>query len=360
MPKPTIAILMFAALCSTQLSACYYGQAARGQYEVLAKREPIREIVDDPDTSPELVAKLELVSAARDFSIEQLHLPDNKSYRSYTDLERDYVVWNVFAAPEFSLTPETWCFPVAGCVAYRGYFKREAAEREADKLAARGHDVHVGGVTAYSTLGKFNDPVLSTMLRWDDVQLASVLFHELAHQKLYVKGDSAFNESFATAVEAFGIERFLAARGREASIEDYRDRKRLRAEMMALVEAARDDLEMLYAGTAGEARMRRDKAARLDRLRDEIAALYGAEGRPVSQAWMAEPFNNARIASMVLYDGWLPAFRSLLADCANELECFYRQAERLAELDQPERDRALGELAAGRPVPVSRRQMAAD
>lgn len=344
MPKRTIAFLLLAALCATQLGACYYGQAVRGQVEVLSKREPIHELVDDPATPPDLVERLELVTAARDFSIGELGLPDNKSYRSYADLERDYVVWNVFAAPEFSLAPETWCFPVAGCVAYRGYFKQAAAEREADKLAGRGNDVYVGGVTAYSTLGKFNDPVLNTMLLWDDIQLASVLFHELAHQKLYVKGDSAFNESFATAVEEFGIERFLATQGREADMAIYRDRKRLRAAMIGLVEAAREDLDALYASDEPDVAKREQKALRLDRLRDDIAAMYAAEGRTVNEAWMARPFNNARIVSMVLYEGRLPAFRRMLADCNDDLECFYLEAGRLAELDKAGRDSALDAL----------------
>jgi predicted aminopeptidase len=336
---------LFAAAMSLSLPGCYYGQAARGQFEVLSKREPIARVVDDPDTPPELAERLELVTAARDFSIETLGLPDNKSYRGYADLERDYVVWNVFAAPEFSLAPETWCFPVAGCVAYRGYFKRAAAEREAEKFAGRGNDVYVGGVTAYSTLGKFNDPVLNTMLRWDDIQLVSVLFHELAHQKLYVKGDSAFNESFATAVEEFGIERFLATRdaGGEA-MATYRDRKRLRVQMMALVESARDDLEVLYDSGVGEDEMRRRKRERLDRLRDDIAGMYAAEGRSINDEWLSRPFNNARIVSMVLYEGHLPAFRQIFAGCDDDLACFYAEAERLAELDKPERDAALGAL----------------
>ncbi|MEO1201865.1 MAG: aminopeptidase [Pseudomonadota bacterium] len=325
------------------LGGCYYGQAASGQFEVIRKREPIARLIDDPDTPPELVARLELVNAARDFSIEELGLPDNKSYRGYADLEREYVVWNVFAAPEFSLEPETWCFPVAGCVAYRGYFKRAAAERQAQKLAGRGLDVHVGGVTAYSTLGKFNDPVLNTMLGWDDVQLASVLFHELAHQRLYVKGDSAFNESFATAVEEFAIERFLEQQDRAESMAIYRERKRLRVRLMSLVDAARHDLEALYASGADD--MRAAKAARLVALTEDIRAMYASEGRAVNERWIARPFNNARIASMVLYDGRLPAFRAMLDSCAGDLECFYAEAERLAELPKDERDAALDALA---------------
>jgi len=345
MLKRSVARLLIASALAVVLTGCYYGQAARGQFEVLSKREPLPKLIDDPDTPPELAARLELVSAARDFSIETLGLPDNKSYRSYADLEREYVVWNVFAAPEFSLEPETWCFPVAGCVAYRGYFKREAAERKADKLAERGMDVYVGGVTAYSTLGKFADPVLNTMLRWDDTRLVSVLFHELAHQKLYVKGDSAFNESFATAVEEYGIERFLEQRGQQASMRRYRQQKRLRREFVSLVDAARDDLDRLYAEPFDDAEKRRRKQQRMAALGDEIRRLYADEGRTVNEEWLARPFNNARIASTVLYEGQVPAFRRLLADCDEDLECFYAAAERLAGLPSEERQASLARLA---------------
>jgi len=209
---PRFLLLLF--LC-VPLTGCYYMQAASGQWEVMRKRQPIAEVIKDSETSPELAARLRLLDEARDFSIEILGLPDNKSYRSYADLERDYVVWNVFAAPEFSLTPKQWCFPVAGCVSYRGYFSKEDALRDSKRLSDDGFDVAVGGVAAYSTLGKFNDPILSTMMRWDDIDLIAVLFHELAHQVVYVKDDSAFNESFATAVEEIGVKLWLETRGEE-------------------------------------------------------------------------------------------------------------------------------------------------
>ncbi|MDJ0940014.1 MAG: aminopeptidase [Woeseiaceae bacterium] len=337
-------VLLLAAVLMQ--SGCYYMQAAQGQLEVLAKRESIESVIDDPDTPPELAERLRLVADARDFSIAELGLPDNKSYRSYSDLERDFVVWNVFAAPEFSLAPETWCFPVAGCVAYRGYFKKAAAEKEAARLAAQGNDVHVGGVTAYSTLGKLSDPVLNTMMRWDDIQLVSVLFHELAHQKLYVKGDTAFNESYATAVEEFGIERFLAARGESETFENYQARKELRKRLIALVGAARDDLEIYYSETIDDDEKRLLKEHRIERLVADLRQLFEEEGRS-ADAWLSEPFNNARIISMVLYDGRVPAFRQLLADCDNELECFYDSAEQLAELDKAERDAKLDGLMPG-------------
>jgi len=199
-------------------------QAARGQLDVMSKREPIDKLIEAPDTPEELAARLRLVSEARQFAIDELLLPDNDSYRSYADLGRDYVVWNVFAAPEFSLDPKTWCFPIAGCVAYRGYFSEDAARRKADQLAEDGLDVAVGGVPAYSTLGRFDDPVLNTMMHWEDADLVATIFHELAHQVLYVKNDSAFNESFATTVEEIGIERWLTSRDQGGDFNDYNRR----------------------------------------------------------------------------------------------------------------------------------------
>ena len=213
-----IARLLTIAGAVLPLSGCYLLQAAGGQMEISAKREPIAEVIADAATPPQLRARLEYVANARDFASRELGLPDNESYRSYADLDRPYVVWNVFAAPEFSVEPRRWCFPIAGCVVYRGYFSEEAAQHYASRLRRRGDDAAVGGVAAYSTLGHFKDPVLSTMLGWSDAQLAATLFHELAHQVVYVPGDSEFNESFATVVEEAGLERWLTERRRSQEL----------------------------------------------------------------------------------------------------------------------------------------------
>lgn len=335
--------LLVLALCAT-ISGCYYMQAAAGQWAVLRKSEPIDDVLDEEDTPQELSERLRLVQAARRFSIDELGLPDNKSYSSYTDIEREFVVWNVFAAPEFSLQPRQWCFPVAGCVSYRGYFSRDAAYREAERLADRGYDVAVGGVSAYSTLGNFNDPVLSSMLRWDNIQLVGTLFHELAHQVLYIKGDSGFNESFATAVEEFGLERWLMANGRPDDIETYRQRGQLRGDLMALVAAAREDLRVHFEAPIDDAQKRKLKAARLERLRVDITARLALSGRADTD-WPGGELNNARLASMTLYEVWLPSFRSLLGECDEDIRCFYSRARDLSALDKPERNARLGELA---------------
>ncbi len=336
--------LVLLLTCCVLLNGCYYLQAAHGQWELTRKREPIDEVLARRDTPPELAARLRLVQDARQFAVDELALPDNGTYRAYADLERDYVLWNVFAAPEFSLEPKTWCFPVAGCVGYRGYFSKEAADREATELEAEGYDVAVGGVAAYSTLGRFKDPVLNTMMNWDDARLVAVLFHELAHQVVYVKDDTAFNESFATAVEEFGLRRWLAARGAGDEMTRYEDRRRLSEEIMTVIAAARSDLEALYASALPDEEKRRSKRRRLNSLADAVAARLGNEG--AAGHWLGGELNNARLVPMALYEGHLPAFEVLLEQCEQSLECFYEAASALGELSQDQRDQRLEELPA--------------
>jgi predicted aminopeptidase len=337
------AVLLAAAL---QIEGCYYMQAIRGQMVVLRNRQPILELIADETLPEELRAKLAIVQEARDFAVDELQLPDNKSYRTYRDLGRDYVVWNVFAAPEFSLEPKTWCFPVAGCVAYRGYFAEAAARKMAADLESDGYDVAVGGVAAYSTLGKFADPLLNTMLRWSDQQLVSTLFHELAHQKIYVKGDTEFNESFATAVADIGIDRWLAANGQPAGSDYLRDDRVLRRTLMVLVEDAKTGLNELYGSELDNAAKRSRKQEIMDEL-SVAAAVLVAEGGAGSRNWLAAPLNNARLASLGLYEGRHAAFEAMFRDCERDLQCFYAAAEALAKLDKAERDRRLEVLAGG-------------
>jgi len=314
---------------SLLLSGCYYMQAATGQLELNRKREPIEEVLQDEDTSPQLAARLRLVQEARQFSVDELGLPDNKSYQTYADIERDFVIWNVIAAPEFSTQPRTWCFPVAGCVGYRGYFSQDDAQHESEKLAAKGFDVVVGGVAAYSTLGKFNDPVISSMMNWDDVELVGVLFHELAHQVLYVKGDTGFNESFATAVEEFGVLRWLESRDQVDDIAAYRKSRQLRQDLMSLVADARVELDDLYASDLDDKAMRRQKETRLHSLGEDAAGLLQRNGRDGTK-WLNGELNNARLVSMTLYEGRLPEFRTLLDQCEQRIECFYEESRALA------------------------------
>ncbi len=314
---------------SVLLNGCYYAQAVRGHVDLMGKREPIADVIEAPGTSDELARRLALVQEAREFAITELKLPDNDSYRSYADLDRDHVVWNVFATPEFSVEPKTWCYPVAGCVSYRGYFSEERATREAHKLERQGYDVATGGASAYSTLGRFDDPVLSTMMRWDDTRLVAVIFHELAHQVLYVKGDTGFNESFASAVEEFGVERWLESRGDSEALSQYVESRELRRTTMALVAAARKDLESYYAETIDDDEKRLLKEHRLDQLQMDVADAIRAAGRDPAN-WLNGKLNNARLVPMNLYEGRLEEFRGLMAVCSGDFECFYAESQALA------------------------------
>lgn len=326
------------------LDGCYYVQAAKGQYEVMRKRQPVAEVIDDPDADAQLRKRLEMVLDARQFAVDELELPDNDSYRSYADLQRDFVLWNVFAAPEFSLTPLTWCYPVAGCVAYRGYFKEASARRKADALEADGYDVSVGGVAAYSTLGRFADPVLSTMLRWSDADLVATLFHELAHQQLYLKGATEFNESFATAVADIGLEKWFAARDAADELAAYRHRRSVRRQLLDLMLDARTDLEVLYTSGQEETAMRVAKSSILEHLVEDAERLARQQGTGTSN-WLRPPLNNARLASIGLYENQVPAFLALYDECSQELRCFYAAAEELAGYDDELRRSRLGELS---------------
>jgi predicted aminopeptidase len=325
------------------LEGCYYMQAFNGQMEVLRKRRPIAEVISDDDTDAELRGRLELVQEARQFAVDQLLLPENDSYLSYTDLEREFVVWNVFAAPEFSLTPEQWCYPVAGCVIYRGYFAENKADRKAQKLKKNGLDVYVSGVAAYSTLGRFDDPVLNTMMRWSDQYLIRTLFHELAHQKLYVSGDTAFNESFATAVAEFGMQRWqLEAPPLQGSGDGDQYEALLQA-VRRLVAITREELEGIYSSGASNDVMRSRKRSILSELSEDTQDRIDESGLSIKN-WLAPPLNNARLASFGVYQSNLPAFRAILESCSSDLACFYEGSSELADLDFDKRQERLTEL----------------
>ena len=312
------------------LSGCYYVQAARGQMEISHKREPIEDILASDESPPELVAQLTLVTVARQFSIDELGLPDNKSYRSYADLDRDYVVWSIVAVPELSLQAKTWCYPIVGCVSYRGYFSQAKAQKKADALRSEGYDVAFGGVAAYSTLGRFSDPVLNTMMHWGEEDLVAVMFHELAHQVLYIKNNTEFNESFATAVEEIGMERWLASRQQNEQLSAWRERRELRAEFTKLVATVRDDLRTIYSEEIEAEQKRLQKQERLNSFADAAKSLYAAANSGAPR-WLESELNNARLVSTTLYHGRLQEFRQLLEECDGDLPCFYSAASRLAE-----------------------------
>ena len=341
-----------AATAGAALAGCsiveFYWQGVAGQADLLARAKPIDEVIEKtPDAA--LKARLERVQSVRAFASRELGLPDNRSYTTYADLGRPFVVWNVFAAPELALSPRQWCFPIAGCVAYRGYFVESDARTEAARLTAAGDDVHVSGVPAYSTLGYFDDPVLSTFVRYREVELARLVFHELAHQVVYVKDDTAFNESFAATVEEEGVVRWLAAeRGKRspaAAAElagDAEHGQRLRADFRALVAATRERLTELYASNASDEEKRAGKVAVFAAMRAEYARQKAAaNGVPAFDRWFASGANNAGIAAAGLYTDRAAQFRALLAAEDGNLPRFYDRVKALAALPKDERDSAL-------------------
>lgn len=345
-------VLIVAAL-GVLLSGCslpYYWQAVGGQLELLRKRTPIEELIADPDTSDELKRALESAAEIRRYAVDALGLPDNSSYMSYVDLERAYVVWNVIAAEEFSVDPVRWCFPFAGCVAYRGYFDRAAAERYQATLAAEGLDTYSGGASAYSTLGYFDDPLLGTMLAGGEEYVAALLFHELAHQRLYVKSDSEFNEAFATAVEEHGLEQWLAETGGEGALARYRERMRRRAEFGELVADQQARLRAIYARPLGKEAKRAAKDAAFADMRAEYARLKARWGG-VSEydGWFDRSLNNASLAAIATYRQWLPALRARLD--ALGIEGFYADMDRLAAMTSEERYAWLEAWSQGRSAP---------
>ncbi len=262
-------------LCG-DLSGCgiaYLSQATQGQWRLMRARRPIDRVLADPGTDAALKARLQLVQDARNFASSDLALPDNRSYRSYADLGRPYVVWNVVAAPEFSIEPLRWCFPFTGCLSYRGYFHERAARAFAAALAAKGNDTLVAGVSAYSTLGHFADPVLNTMMRYGDLELVATIFHELAHQLIYIKGDSEFNESFAVSVEQEGLRRWLAARGRSVELQHFLDQSQAEQQIIRAFAAGRARLESLYHEPLSVDRMRERKHELLAGIAENVRAL---------------------------------------------------------------------------------------
>jgi predicted aminopeptidase len=324
---------LLAAILLATLSGCgtlYLAQAAGGQMHVLRARRPIDQVVADPGTPQPLRTRLMDVRAARDFAVTELHLPDNRSYRTYADIKRPYVVWNVVATPEFSVEPKHWCFPIAGCVAYRGYFKEKNARAFAAKLDSQGFDVIVGGVPAYSTLGKFADPVLSTMMRYGDSELAAIIFHELAHQLLYVKNDPEFNEAFANTVEDAGLERWLRSRGHPDLMREFLEENAKQHAFIELFANTREQLRQLYASGIPPQQMKDRKAAIFAALTEQARALQRQQGDQYYDSWLKEGLNNAHLASVATYYQCMPGFERLLAEQGGDLVRFYAAARELA------------------------------
>lgn len=353
-PLPSLGLLdrvlriLFPGVLFLFLNGCagvsYYGQLASGQLQLLRAREPVSTVISDPGRDQLLRAHLTQSQKARTFASQQLQLPDNQSYRLYADIGRPFVVWNVFATPEFSLTPKNHCFPIAGCVAYRGYYSQSAARGEAALQRLQGMDVSIGGVEAYSTLGWFNDPIISSMMAWGDERLATLIFHELAHQRFYVKDDTEFNESFATFVEQEGTRQWRAFRG---LTPDSGAQVQQRDQFIQLVLDTRTRLERLYTLPLPADQMRQRKADEFERLRSEYRQLRESQwaGDKRYDAWINAPMNNARLLPFGLYDQWVPAFAALFRQVGGDWVKFYAAVEKLGALPVGERKAALNALA---------------
>lgn len=339
--------ILFILLLSIFLAACktvsYYGQAVSGQLYILSHGEDIEGLIEDEFTNPELRAKLVTILEIRQFAEQELFLPLEDNYQSYVDVGRPFVVWNVFATPEFSMEPLNWCFPIAGCVTYRGYFSEVSANDFAEDLIEKDYDVYVGGVAAYSTLGWFSDPVLNTVIRREDYQLASLIFHELAHQLLYIPGDTEFNESFATAVEQEGLKRWLAKTvsgddSVRAIIDKVEQDRNRREQFVGLVKDSVSKLEILYASDNSKQSQRMTKQEIFTQLKQEYQALKrNWNAYSGYDSWFSRELNNAQLNTVAIYFNWVPAFETMLLEAQGDLRGFYALVATLSELDEAKR-----------------------
>jgi len=324
----------------TQLSGCagpsYYFQAISGHLHLMHSRVPVSELLADPGTDPELAQRLRQTVSMRRFAHDRLGLPSTDSYTRLAVTNKEAVTWNVIAAPEFSVEPRLWCFPVAGCVAYRGYFDRQKAQQFAKKMQSKSLDVMISPAIAYSTLGWFDDPLLDTMLQYSDAMLAGIIFHELAHDRLYVRSDTAFNEAFARFVEETGVHLWLSENGRGAEIEQWEMRRQAAVAFNGLLKETREQLEAAYSSEQSEASKRQEKKRIFANLQLRYKALVQTDWKGVDYyaAWMTGELNNAHLALMDSYEGGACAFARLYEDAGKNLERFYALAETKAALDK--------------------------
>lgn len=385
--RNTFSLMKLIAFCKTRWAAClltcllmggilnltscqssrYLWQAAQGQWQLVSERIALTQLIDDPDTPAQIRTRLQYVQQLREFAEKTLKLPVEGAYQHYVDLRRPFVVWNLFVVPELQFENKTWCYPIAGCVSYQGYFNKSAAVEMAARWQNKGYDTWVGGVRAYSTLGWFDDPVLNTFVLYDPLSLAALLFHELAHRKLYVPGDTTFNESWATAVEQEAVEQFLvnadstANKSRSTMVENasahwfgnipaqsaiasYRRRISERQVFARLVSSAVDELSKIYDSDSDDQQKRLKKAARIDQLRQQYQrAAANGKLSPNYGSWFAGPINNAKLSTVTSYHQWVAGLR-FKRQQLNNWDEFYRWSEDLAEHSPAAREEALTEL----------------
>lgn len=328
------------------LSSCanfsYYTQAVRGQMDVWRRTQPINTIIADPNTEPTLRHKLTRVTELREFASRELGLPRNQSYTHYADLKRQFAVWNVFAAPALSVELKKWCFIQAGCISYRGYFSKKDATHYANNLRKQGYDVYVGGVRAYSTLGWFDDPVLNTFTDYSELELARLIFHELAHQVVYVSGDSMFNESFATAVEYEGVMRWSKQHGTVIDQATLNTEQEVDTIFAELVLKHRKQLHTIFTSEISDAEKYTRKKRIFDALQNAFAQLKICQ--PTLRKydrWFAQKPNNARLATVSIYTQLLPAFQALLKQENGDMSRFFQAVKAIGELSESERNNRL-------------------
>ena len=330
-------------LLATTLHGCYLMQAAGGQLEVARSSRPIDRVLADAELDPRTRGQLELVTQARAFAIDRLGLPDGRSFREYADLGRPYPLWNVVATPEFALQPRLSCFPITGCVAYRGYFREADAIAAARRLRRAGNDVSVGGVPTYSTLGHLRDPVFSTMLAWPESRLVSTMFHEMAHEQLYVRGDSAFNEAYATVIAQEGLRQWLVEHHDSQQLDAVAAAAVRERDFSALLARTRERLAGLYDSDLPAGPMRLAKQRLFGQLKFEYSQLRaGWGGFAGYDAWFARTLNNAHLAAVATYDDCVPGLQRELAS-AGSIQAFARRALELSRLPMDERRTAVCE-----------------
>ena len=341
--------IVLAAACAAFLAGCetlsYYTQAVGGQFQITSRAREVDSLLGDPATPSDLRERLRTALEIREFASRELGLPDDGSYRRYADLKRPYVVWNLFVTPEFSTKAVESCFPVTGCVTYRGYFAEADAQAYAGKMRAKGYDVQVAGIPAYSTLGWFDDPLLSTFIRYPETELARLVFHELAHHVMYVKGDTVFNESFAVSVERAGVRRWLSVQKRDRDLAAFLAARERQREFIALVEAAKERLDRIYESGLPPEKMREAKRGGFEELIRDYAELKRRWGGFAGYDRIIGPApGNALLASITAYSKYVPGFERMIDAAGGNLPVFYEAAKHLGKLSKKERCRSLTDV----------------
>lgn len=319
----------------------YYSQAINGHLDLLSREQPIEEVIVDPETSAALKSRLTLALRVREFASNQLALPDNDSYKYYADLKRPFAIWNVIATPAYSVEAKKWCYLIVGCLSYRGYFDKAQANGHADELVQQGYDAIVSGAAAYSTLGWMDDPLLNTIVQRSEASMIGIIFHELAHQVVYVDGDTAFNEAFATAVEYEGLRRWYQSQGDPESYQHYIENKHQQQMVIGKLVATRERLNVIYRQTIPESEKHQQKQAIFRELKHWYESWRQAHAYNGFDAWMRQDLNNAHLALVATYQQRVPNFLAALRSVDNDMPAFFRLVENLADKDQLTRDELL-------------------